>query len=368
LISYFECIQRLEGEEGCEMTFGALVGMIKSGVVPSRLQHQLIRHRQKQRTRTLMGKVAASVSPSSLVQFNSGRQPRAALWLTVEPSQAFRFTNMEFRTAFGMKFNVPLPAIATGIVCDCKSRALLDCHGHHLVKCGNERKLTYETHEAVKQVVVDLIAWSKDVIPKVRNIKSFQVLGSKRQGDIEFSSDGVDYILDVGVTSAVTAAVMGGKVTKSGEAAADYELRKNNKYRLQSEMVNKTFLPLIIENQGCLGAVFSKFLSSCITSIDKVSMFPGASTNAYWSRRLSVAVQKGTARAVNHRLAAIRTSGRPPPDNSTSPTASAGLSSGGGGGGGGGGSGDGGGGRGGSGGGGEGGGGSSLSGATAKGE
>ena len=101
--------------------------------------------------------------------------------------------------------------------------------------------------------------------------------------------------MDVRITNAVTIELERGTVlsARAGQQAAKNERKRHQKYDAAIAKNGLNFTPVVLEAQGCTG---NEFLTHFYNTIHKRSEEPGAPRalyECYWTRRLSVALQKG---------------------------------------------------------------------------
>jgi len=144
---------------------------------------------------------------------------------------------------------------------------------------------------------------------KTQNMRPFRVLDGedKHEGDIEFQQGfgqaGDHTIVDIGLTTAVTAVVLRGAVTGEGDAASRYERLKKDKYGDKCRRIGATFIPFIMENQGRLGPAAKQFFNNLVRAITDGTSVSLADTKFFWLQQFSISVKRSLARAVVLRIA-----------------------------------------------------------------
>ena len=106
-----------------------------------------------------------------------------------------------------------------------------------------------------------------------------------------------------------------------GVKALSREVSKSAKYQDTCHKMGQSFLPIVFESQGLAGKMFLQHLDKLITQrADKIGA-PVAPLKIYWSRRLSLTLQRSGAQAIIIRMASLyaRTAGPTAADESAWP-------------------------------------------------
>ena len=128
----------------------------------------------------------------------------------------------------------------------------------------------------------------------------------KRGDQIVFRSAKPALVIDVTVSNANTPEINKRRgLPKTGVVVRQREQFKISKYHQSCEAAGQIFLPMAFEVQGRPGDKFMDYFREQITRRSAESGIPKVPLTLYWSRRISLALQRSVAQAINLRLSSL---------------------------------------------------------------
>jgi hypothetical protein len=192
-----------------------------------------------------------------------------------------------------------------GKQCNCPGAYLVDGLGLHMQKCKLEARLTIDTHTDVKR---EIAAFARFCGSTVR----MEPMDMFRAEDLD-DGDRVDLLIgnrsahDVTIRNAVTREQETGRRHAAARAWETTAVRaKEAKYKVKVEAQGFHFRTDVFAVQGAWGEDFSKWFGAKLDYYSMEHTVPKAVLSNYWSRRLSVALHRGVARAQLGRCARLR--------------------------------------------------------------
>ena len=197
---------------------------------------------------------------------------------------------------------IPHPFILAGTTCPCRSE-VIDVYGVHAQKCPLSNTLSIQTHDGIRQTVGQFHRHMghnvKEELPDV--LRQHLPLDRRKPSDLGILCAGKPlHVMDVRITNAVTIELERGTVlsARGGQQAAKNERDKHHKYDAAIAKNGLNFTPVVFEAQGCMGEEFKKHFYNTISKRSEETGAPRAMYECYWTRRLSVALQKGVCREI----------------------------------------------------------------------
>ena len=310
----------VEVSQSAEITFDSLLDMTDYPV--KKLQHILYAGVVANKSVKIIEHLKKTDYPSYLIVACAGEK-RESAWMCMPRDEHNWIENREFRTIVNIHIINPLPELsgALGIKCPCAmgsaGRAVISGGmPYHLFNCPIDKASIVQTHDALEQAVVDMCQMA-GLQPKRDNSRfAFQgVVDSNNGRKVDIVFDGKDkwpgggrVLLDVSVTSLVPQSVLDGQPVSTTDATEKAEHRKIMKYHPLTKrlFMKNTFIPLVIGSSGNMGLHFQKFYLRLLSLLSKESSISFASLDTFWSRRISIAVQRGFARAINQKIELLK--------------------------------------------------------------
>lgn len=233
--------------------------------------------------------------------YTSGKSPEARAWLDAIPkTDATKMIASDFRTALRSRLLVPHPQLLALSKCSCGNE--IDPLGIHLQKCKKSNSLTDDTHNAIVGTLGEFIrscgcSCKEEVTGIFRNVEPAD---SKRMDLVVHDPSRPNILYDVVVSNAVSSKVIQGTSVNTKQCRIK-ELAKERYYRTHAEKAGMTFKGLAMEAHGKWGDDFHKMFKRFIAHGVVTSGIPEAILINYWRRRISMALQKGVANAINTR-------------------------------------------------------------------
>jgi hypothetical protein len=197
----------------------------------------------------------------------------------------------------------------------------------HITNCKDKNGLNLRTHDQLVQEMAALSKFAGKAIsttfpPPFLNLMSNDSESGKAiKGDIMMYSAGkAQVMLDAMITSPITLEVKRGKKVEPLAAARAGEKLKENKYRDQCDLIQIRFVPLVVEIYGAWGQKFQEFFNNMISAAAEYNTIDNSYVKNYWMKRISMAIQKGLANAVNTRIYSLRAGGEALRDDSNDMT------------------------------------------------
>jgi hypothetical protein len=82
------------------------------------------------------------------------------------------------------------------------------------------------------------------------------------------------------------------------------------------QLIQIGFTPLLVETYGEWGQRFQQFFNNMISAAAEFNKIDTSYVKNYWMKRISIAIQKGIANAVNTRIYSLRAGGEASRDES----------------------------------------------------
>ena len=266
------------------------------------LQSKFLIPRREARRRQVEEAIARD--PKHLTIYESGKSPEARAWLDAIPkTPAMMMNGAEFRTALRNRCLVPHPQLAAIETCACGRP--MDRLGIHAQKCSEQKVLTINTHDRVVRTLAELIrSCGSSCNVEVTGIFQNAEPTSQQRMDLVVHDPGrPNCLYDVVVSNAVTRAIEDGKSNRANrDQTSAKERAKERKYSAAAAASGMTFKGVAMEVQGKWGDDFKKVFRHFITQGAANSGISYAILANYWRRRISMALQKGVAEAINTRV------------------------------------------------------------------
>ena len=233
-------------------------------------------------------------------RFFSGVGADASSWLNLIPKQdGVKLSALEFRTALRSRLLLPHPAIPPGARCVCARAIPVDPFGIHLAKCNHLQRMTIGTHDAFRNELQQFVR-SSGADCKAEVVGIFQPEGDTpdlRRMDLVINVAGEPQMLcDVTVVSPTE-----WDPGPSRDPLHAAELRKNRDYADSALKAGKVFIPIAVDHGGRRGPQFERFFNETVNRYSANTGGDREAIRGYWNRRLTVAVQRGLARALIQR-------------------------------------------------------------------
>jgi hypothetical protein len=237
--------------------------------------------------------------------------------------------NAHFAAALRNRLIMTHDQIPHNLTCHCHRKTTLDKYGIHLQKCTLRHNLTNDTHDYLKLVHADLIrqcGYTCHVEPagvyqadNPDNTKRLDLLVICPDLDTGFI--GIDHRVTNPITPTIEHSPPGphnispthGQQIRKSESE---KMLLHNKHCIQQDI---TFYPAVQDSYGAWGPMFKKLFNKWITKLANITHTSTSVLHNYWSQRISVALQKGIARAQFTRLGYIRSINTPTPPPDTTP-------------------------------------------------
>ena len=272
-----------------------------------KLQHILYRKVREGRKSQFLNPIQSDNEAMAIV--GSGSTSFGSAWVEAVPkAAAFTMSSPEFRTAMRNRLLIPHPQIVPNSQCPCKQHPMLDVRGIHLQKCKRLHRETIKTHDILNE---DLIQWHKSMGLLAYKIQEdhFRILDPEcglRGDQIVHRAGQMPLLIDLTVSNVITPDLKNkiGKPTTGGKALSR-EVSKASKYQDTCHKIGQSFLPIVFESQGLAGNMFLQHFDKLINRRADEIGAPVAPLKIYWSRRLSLTLQRSVAQAINIRMASL---------------------------------------------------------------
>jgi hypothetical protein len=274
-----------------------------------KLQHILYRKVREGKKAQFLKSIESDNIALAIV--GSGSTSFGSAWVEAVPkAAAFVMAPPEFRTAMRNRLLIPHPQIVPNSQCSCKGNPTLDVRGIHLQKCKRLHAETIKTHDILNE---DIIQFHKSMGLLSYKIQEdhFRILDPScglRGDQIVHRAGQMPMLLDVTVSNVVTPDVTN-KIGKplTGVKAKSREVEKAKKYQEVCRAMGQSFLPVVFESQGLAGGQFLLHFDKLIARRAEEIGASSAPLKIYWSRRLSLTLQRSVAQAINIRMATLYT-------------------------------------------------------------
>ena len=266
------------------------------------LQSKFMIPRREARRRQV--EVIIAQDPKLQTIYESGKSAEARAWLDAIPkTPAMTMIGAEFRTALRNRCLVPHPQLSAIEKCACGRP--MDRLSIHAQKCPESKELTNNTHDSVVRTLAELIrSCGSSCNVEVTGIFQNVAPSSLQRMDLVVHDPGrPNCLYDVVVTNAVTRAVEDGKSSRVNQSqTVAKERAKERKYSVAAAASGMTFRGVALEVQGKWGDDLKKVFRHFITQGAANSGISIVILANYWRRRISMALQKGVANAINTRV------------------------------------------------------------------
>jgi hypothetical protein len=217
-----------------------------------------------------------------------------------------------FNKALKSRLNVPLEGLTEGIVCNvCPGRQVMD--SAHITNCKDKNGMNIRTHDGLIQEVTGLVRYAGKAASTTFPSPFLEILSNESEairaikGDVMiFTAGKRALMLDGMLTSPLTAEVKRGKQVEPLAAVRAGEKLKDNKFMVKCQLIQIGFIPLLV---GAWGQRFQQFFNNMISAAAEFNKIYTSYVKNYWMKRISMAIQKGIANAVNTRIYSLRAGG-----------------------------------------------------------
>ena len=218
---------------------------------------------------------------------------------SIPESRDLSFSNAEFQTAVSLRLGLDVPLLRQIQLCNCGVSC--DVKGYHAMTCPTNGG-AIRRHDAVQDVWFRML---RSVNFRCELKKSDEFADKKRPDISVYNYDqGKKMFLDVSFTHPLAVNTVTPAADTSGYAADLKDQKKIEKYRAMASSLGYLFDPLVMEVYG-RWSHRSDFLSQAAVrpSIDFIN--DRAAFVNYWSKRLSVSLQRGNANIILNKIRAI---------------------------------------------------------------
>jgi len=294
LREFEEAVERLRTYSP-DLTINSLLHTPAKGL--RKLQAKLAAPKAKYRQAEVELRVIAEGAMAHAI-YLSGSTKEAGAWVEAMPkTAALTMSATVFACAARNRLLIPHPFILAGTTCPCRSK-VIDVYGVHAQKCPLSNTLSIQTHDGIRQTVGQFHRHMghnvKEELPDV--LRQHLPLDRRKPSDLGILCAGKPlHVMDVRITNAVTIELERGTVlsARAGQQAAKNERDKHQKYDAAIAKNSLHFTPVVFEAQGCMGSEFKTHFYNTISKRSEETGAPRAMYECYWTRRLSVALQKG---------------------------------------------------------------------------
>jgi hypothetical protein len=269
---------------------------LSKGVIQKNLSHQIDLKTSDDLASIINSEDGASYR---LCLVNELTQMHASDWLSVIPNTALGLALSSEEFSVLIRYRLCQDIIPSDISCPgCKSQTL-DKKGIHALECSAWGDKT-RRHNAIRN---SILGYCKSAGLNAVIEKSGLIAGNKkRPGDvyIESLAKGLDYALDVAITSPFTLDAMASR-PKDGNLARYYDIKIKN---LSAEIRNADFhfAPIIISTMGQWESSAYEIIGKIAKMIANRSFTSYAVTMSQMFQKLSISLQRSNARAILSRL------------------------------------------------------------------
>jgi hypothetical protein len=281
-----------------------------------KVQHLLSKNGKESREIEYREELVREGRMADLARWDSLSTAEAKAWLQLLPTRiSFRMNNAQLISALRLRLNVPLERLTEGIVCNvCPGRQVMD--SAHITNCKDKNGIDIKTHDGLIREVKGLVRFAGKApsttfpSPFLEKMSNESEAIRAIKGDIMILTAGKRALmLDGRITSPVTAEVKRGKQVEPLAAARAGEKLKDNKFMDKCQSIQIGFMPLLVETYGAWGQRFQQFFNNMISAAAEFNKIDTSYVKNYWMKRISMAIQKGIANAVNTRIYSLRAGG-----------------------------------------------------------
>src|SRR6185436_18791941 len=217
------------------------------------------------------------------------------------PYNGCQLTSAEF-TAF---LNMRLGASGANGQANCAQCGLpLQPYPHHILRCSRGSEMS-DVHNALRDCVAEtarLAGITTRVEPRDLLLGTAE---SQRRPDLllnNFGSSFGDCCVDVSVTSSLQKSIVNAGTVQPGRAARAVETEKNHKYRSSVVATGRSFVPLVVETFGVIGAEGHALLDRLSSRLAAQLDMPVRVASCIVFGKLSACLWRHQARMVLRRL------------------------------------------------------------------
>jgi hypothetical protein len=240
--------------------------------------------------------------------------PKASAWLNCVPKIAlFKLGSADYRVCLRLRLGLPQRCIKAGLKCRCGT--VPDPLGIHHLCCPHGGHLTTR-HEVICKASHEMVRAAgkesstkglEDSLPGFRSAKGYRlVLDQLIQS---FTPDGTDVGLDFAVCHPCATSYLPHSKNNTLGAADERCGGKNSKYLAPSQANDISFRPAVMEVFGAMSQHMEGLIKECATLVkdslpeDTITTWTAESFSAFHQQRISIALQRGNAKAIRLRAA-----------------------------------------------------------------
>jgi hypothetical protein len=224
----------------------------------------------------------------------------------------------QFISALKLRLNVPLEGLTEGIVCDvCPGRQVMD--SAHITNCNDKNGMNVRTHNGFIQEITGLIRYAGKAVSTTFPSPFLELMSNESEairaikGDIMMFTAGKRALMFDGMnTSPLTAEIQeGNRLSRWRQQELERNLRIISLWSnmVKCQLIQIEFIPLLVEIYGAWGQRFQQFFNNMISAAAEFNKIDTSYIKNYWMKRISMAIQKGIANAVNTRIYSLNAGG-----------------------------------------------------------
>jgi hypothetical protein len=187
----------------------------------------------------------------------------------------------------------------------------------HITNCKDKNGMNIRTHDGFIQEVTGLIRYTGKTASTTFPSAFLEIMSNESEairaikGDIMIFTAGKRALVLDGmiISPLITAEVKKGKQVEPLAAVRAGEKLKDNKFMVKCQLIQIGFIPLLVEIYGTWGQRFQQFFDKMISAAAEFNKMDTSYVKNYWMKRISMAIQKGIANAVNTRIYSLRAGG-----------------------------------------------------------
>ena len=205
--------------------------------------------------------------------------------------------NEEFHIAGCLRLGLPISG-STGYCALCKE--WIDNRGIHHFACKHQRSSLLDKHDKLCRELI-LLAHLAGVNAKDRHLTVFKQLDPDNhlRPDIlmpGMGDGGSDLLIDLTLTDPRNSSNVGRSAVTRHAAIKRKVNEKNNKYRDPLHLLGHSFLAAAAEIFGCMAKEFYALIKALVKRASTRSLIPESTLLPYWTKRLSMVIQRGNAK------------------------------------------------------------------------
>jgi hypothetical protein len=190
-------------------------------------------------------------NPTGKARLQAARQAGAQDWLTALPTKACQqYTDLQWRLLARLRLGLSVSKHELPGQCPLCQDFVEDL-GQHALACNHHEMKNHRDnrHNKLRDALIgSFLHWGM-ITEKEPLIQQ----GSLQRGDIEICQPQGSVVLDVSVTSVLSATAKGKQIRTPSAATTIRESEKTSKYRTSCIQQNKEFRPLVFQNLGGIG-------------------------------------------------------------------------------------------------------------------